>query len=59
VRTAVLEDAARTVMRTLGEWQPCSLIELYECVELTAGLSLDDLQEILLDSAEAGLIAFS
>lgn len=59
VRTAVLEPEARTVMRTLGECEPCSLEELYERVDLTAGVSKDELQEILLDSADTGLIAFS
>jgi hypothetical protein len=59
VRTAVLEVAGRVVMRTLGECQPCSLDELHERVDLAMGLSLDELQEVLLDSAEAGLIAFS
>lgn len=59
VRTAVLEPEARAVMRTLGECAPCLLEELHERVDLTAGVSKDELQEILLDSADAGLIAFS
>lgn len=59
VRTAVLEPEARSLIRTLGECQPCSLSDLHERIDLTAGLDRDELREILLDSAEAGLIAFS
>ena len=59
VRTAVLEPEARAVMRTLSECEPCPLEELHERVDLTAGVAKDELQEILLDSADAGLIAFS
>lgn len=59
VRTAMLEPEARSVLRTLGECQPCSLEELHERVDLASGLSLDEVQEILIDSAETGIVAFS
>jgi hypothetical protein len=59
VRTAMLEPEARSVLRTLGECQPCSLEELHERVDLGSGLSLDEIQEILIDSAETGIVAFS
>lgn len=59
VRTAVLEPEARTVLRLLGECHPCLLEDLHERVDLSTGLSLDELQGILLDGAEAGLVAFS
>jgi predicted transcriptional regulator len=59
VRTAMLEPDARSVLRTLGECHPCSLEELHERVDLATGLQLDEVQEILLDSAETGIVAFS
>lgn len=59
VRTAILEAEARSVLRTLGECHPCSLEELHERVDLATGLQIEEVEEILLDSAAAGIVAFS
>ena len=59
VRTAVFETEAQIVFRTLAEVQPCYLDELALRVDLAAGIDKESVRNILIDSAEAGIVAFS
>lgn len=59
VRTAVFEREAQIIFRALAEVEPCHLVELALRVDLAAGIDEATVREILVDSAEAGIVAFS
>ena len=59
VRTAIFERNGQLVFRTLAEVAPCLLDELALRVDLAAGIDVETLREMLIDAAEAGIVAFS
>jgi hypothetical protein len=58
VRSAVFEREGQIVFRTLAEIERCHLDELNLRVDLAAGIDSEVIRDILLDSAEAGIVAF-
>lgn len=59
VRTVILEPEGRALVQTLADIAPCSLLELKKQLDLTTSLDEETLMEMLTDSSEVGLIAFS
>lgn len=59
VRTVILEPEGRALVQTLSDIGPCSLASLKKQLDLTTSLDNESLIEMLTDSSEVGLIAFS
>lgn len=59
VRTVILEPEGRALVQTLSDIGPCSLASLKQQLDLTISLDDETLMEMLTDSSEVGLIAFS